>query len=101
MNTRWTRALRMVGLLALSAAAGDASAQSSAVEVHVGETVNFAIPRLPMFLDTEDHAVATLVVQPNGQARVTGVAVGHTRIIGRDFAEVPMVFPVTVLPARP
>ena len=82
--------------------AGAASAQTTTtVEVRVGETVSFALPRLVQIIDTEDHAVATMIVTPDGHARVTGVSVGQTRIIGRDLAQIPLIFPVTVIPARP
>ena len=105
MINRRTFAVRLVGLagcVALAMAAGEASAQTTpAIEVRVGETVNFALPRLAQIIDTEDHAIATMIVTPDGYARVTGVAVGRTRIIGRDLAQVPLIFPVTVFPARP
>jgi hypothetical protein len=98
-------AIRLVGLAgcaALALASGVAAAQTaSAVEVRVGETVSFALPRIAQIIDTENHAVATMVVTPDGHARVTGVAPGTTRIIGRDLAQLPLIFPVTVLPARP
>ncbi|TAK28513.1 MAG: hypothetical protein EPO40_13840 [Myxococcaceae bacterium] len=96
------RALGLAGCLALGLSGADASAQTTAaVEVRVGETVSFALPRLVQIIDTEDHSIATMVVTPDGQARVTGVAVGRTRIVGRDIAQLPLIFPVTVVPARP
>jgi len=96
------RALGLAGCLALALSGADASAQTTTtVEVRVGETVSFALPRLVQIIDTEDHSIATMVVMPDGQARVTGVAVGRTRIIGRDIAQLPLIFPVTVIPARP
>jgi len=89
------RALGLAGCLALALSGADASAQTtSAVEVRVGETVSFALPRLVQIIDTEDHSIATMVVTPDGQARVT-------RIVGRDIAQLPLIFPVTVVPARP
>lgn len=97
-----TRVLGLIGCAALAVTSGEASAQTTqAVEVRVGETVSFALPRLAQIIDTENHAVATMVVMPDGQARVTGVAAGRTRIIGRDISQLPMIFPVTVFPARP
>ena len=105
MTNRRAFTLRLLGLagcVALALAAGEASAQTTqAIEVRVGETVSFALPRLAQIIDTEDHAVATMIVTPDGHARVTGVSVGQTRIIGRDFAQIPLIFPVTVIPARP
>lgn len=96
------RAFGLAGCLALGLSGADASAQTAAaVEVRVGETVSFALPRLVQIIDTEDHAIATMVVTPDGQARVTGVAVGRTRIVGRDIAQLPLIFPVTVVPSRP
>ncbi len=96
------RALGLAGCLALSLSGADASAQTaSTIEVRVGETVSFALPRLVQIIDTEDHSIATMVVTPDGQARVTGVAAGRTRIVGRDIAQLPLIFPVTVVPARP
>jgi len=105
MIDRRTFAIRVLGLagcIALAMAGSEASAQTAqAVEVRVGETVSFALPRLAQIIDTEDHSIATMVVTPDGQARVTGVAAGRTRIIGRDLAQLPLIFPVTVFPARP
>lgn len=96
------RLLALAGCAALAMRGGAAAAQtSSEVEVRVGETASFALPRLAQTIDTEDHAIATMVVTPDGQVRVTGVAVGRTRILGRDLAQLPLIYPVTVLPARP
>ncbi len=96
------RALGLAGCFALAMAGSEASAQTAQpIEVRVGETVSFALPRLVQIIDTEDHAIATMVVTPDGHARVTGVAAGRTRIIGRDLAQLPLIFPVTVVPARP
>jgi Pilus formation protein N terminal region len=67
------------------------------VEVAVGQTTTIQLPRLPMMIDSENHAVATLTVLPDGSARVTGVAVGTTRIVGQDFASVPILFVVNVM----
>lgn len=95
--------MRVLGLaagLALAASTGAVSAQSSpSIEVRVGQSVTFELPRRPMIIDSEDRQIATLVVLPDGHAQVTGVAAGHTRIIGRDIASLPMIFPVTVLAA--
>lgn len=92
------------GVAAVAAAglqARDASAQSGGVEVRVGESVLFQLPRIAQIIDTEDHSVATMTVLPDGHARVTGVSEGRTRIIGRDLAQLPLIFPVTVTAARP
>jgi hypothetical protein len=96
------RAFTLLGLLALvGLATAPASAQpASAIEVRVGETVNFSLPRLVQIIDPEDHAIATMIVTPDGQARVTGVSEGRTRIVGRDLAQLPLIYPVTVTPAR-
>lgn len=75
------------------------SAEPTPVEVAVGAAVTVTIPRRPMIIDTEDHAVATLEMQPDGTGRVTGVAVGRTRIIGQDFASVPILIPIVVVAA--
>ena len=69
--------------------------------MRVGETMSFALPRLVQIIDTEDHGIATMIVTPEGQARVTGVAEGRTRILGRDLAQLPLIYSVTVFPARP
>jgi hypothetical protein len=99
------RAFTLLGLLALvgvAAAPAPAAAQSAQpIEVRVGETVSFALPRLVQIIDTEDHAVATMIVTPDGHVRVSGVAEGRTRIVGRDLAQIPLIFPVTVVAARP
>jgi hypothetical protein len=67
------------------------------VEVAVGQTTVIQLPRMPMVIDSENHAVATLTVLPDGSARVTGVAVGSTRIVGQDFASVPIILVVNVV----
>ncbi|MDB4929660.1 MAG: hypothetical protein JWM10_2144 [Myxococcaceae bacterium] len=97
------RAFTLLGLLGLvGLATAPASAQTtSAIEVRVGETVSFTLPRLVQIIDTEDHAVATMVVTPDGHARITGVSEGRTRVIGRDLAQLPLIYPVTVVAARP
>ncbi len=89
-----------VALFALSAVAQN-SPDATPVEVAVGATVTVNIPRRPMIIDTENRAIATLEMQPDGTGRVTGVAVGDTRIIGQDFASVPILIPIRVVaPAR-
>lgn len=94
--------LGLAGFGALAMAGADASAQTAhEIEVRVGETVSFTLPRLVQIIDTEDRSIATMIVTPDGQARVTGVAEGRTRIVGRDLAQLPLIYPVTVLPARP
>ena len=95
--------LGIAGCAALIGFGAEAVAQSApeAIEVRVGETVSFALPRLVQIIDTEDHDIATMVVTPDGQARVTGVAPGRTRILGRDLAQLPLIYAVTVTPARP
>jgi hypothetical protein len=45
--------------------------------------------------------VATFELMPDGTAHITGVGVGSTRIVGQDFASVPMIIPVLVIAARP
>lgn len=93
----------VLAALPLALRAARASAQSDAsvgVEVAVGETVTIALPRSPMIIDSENRAVATFELLPDGTARVTGVSVGSTRIVGQDFASVPMIFPVRVIAAR-
>jgi Flp pilus assembly secretin CpaC len=100
MNIRGPlRTLGFLGALALAAPA--ATAQSRAIEVKVGETVDFALPRQPQILGVENTSVATAVILPDGHARITGVSVGSTRLVGRDFAELPMIFPITVLARAP
>lgn len=87
-------------LAALAALAGARSlrADGRVLEVKVGEELEFTLPRLAQIIDTEDHAIATLTVLPDGRARVRGVAPGRTRIVGRDFGDLPMIFPVLVTP---
>jgi hypothetical protein len=76
------------------------SPDATPIEVAVGATVTVNIPRRPMIIDTENRAVATLEMQADGTGRVTGVAVGATRIIGQDFASVPILIPIRVVPPR-
>ncbi len=101
-RSSFLRALGLAACVALGLSTGPAAAQTAGgVEVRVGESVNYMLPRLPQIIDTEDHSIATMVVLPDGHARVTGIAVGRTRIIGRDISQLPMTFPVTVIPATP
>ena len=90
------RTLALLGSLAFALTTDAVSAQSRAIEVKVGETVFFALPRQPQILGVENTAVATVAVLADGRAQITGVSVGTTRLVGRDFAELPMVFPITV-----
>ena len=86
--------------LALRAARAAAQPEPGPVEVAVGETVTITLPRNPMIIDSESRAVATFALMPDGTARITGVSVGSTRIVGQDFASVPMIIPVRVIAAR-
>lgn len=85
-----------LALFAVSALA-QSSPDATPIEVTVGATVTVNIPRRPMIIDTESHAIATLEMQPDGTGRVTGVAVGDTRIIGQDYASVPILIPIRVV----
>lgn len=88
------RSLLLAGAgVALSAVS---AADPRPFEVRVGEERSFALPRQPQILGSEDPAVATVTVLPDGRALVRGVAVGATRIVGRDFGDLPMIFPVVV-----
>jgi hypothetical protein len=87
--------------LALRAARASAQTGVAPVEVAVGETVTITLPRSPMIIDSESRAVATFELMPDGTAHITGVGVGSTRIVGQDFASVPMIIPVRVIAARP
>ena len=86
--------------LALATTATTAVAQQRPIEVRVGETAEFTLPRQAMIIDSEDHSIATFELRPDGTAVVTGVAPGRTRIIGRDYAQMPFLYDVIVLPAR-
>lgn len=76
--------------------AGGVEAQPRPIEVRVGEATEFMLPRQPQILGMEDPAIATVTVLPDGRAVVRGVSVGATRIVGRDFGDLPMIFPVVV-----
>jgi Flp pilus assembly secretin CpaC len=76
--------------------AGHADAEPRSIELHVGEEKTFALPRQPQILGVEDPSIATVTVLPDGRAVVRGVAPGRTRIVGRDFGDLPMIFPVVV-----
>jgi hypothetical protein len=90
--------LLLIGGLALAFSAGPALSQTpEEVLVRVGRSVTFPLPRQPQRLVSEDPSVAVVEVLPDGKARVTGVAVGTTRIVGRDHAQVPMTIEVRVL----
>jgi hypothetical protein len=54
------------------------------------------VPRLLQTIGVEDETVASLTLLPDGHARVRGRRVGRTRIIGRDYAQVPIVIRVRV-----
>lgn len=82
-----------------AAPAPPAQSTATAIEVHVGESTLFQLPRPPMIIGTEDPSIARVTVRPNGQVVVYGLTVGRTRIIGRDFAQRPLIFPVVVLEA--
>jgi hypothetical protein len=87
----------LVCALGVGAHLGVAVAQPRPLEVKVGHEIEFQLPRQPQIIDVEHHDVATLTVLPDGRARVRGVAVGATRIIGRDFGDLPMIFAVRVI----
>lgn len=93
--TTTRRALLLASLLS-ALAAMTAEAQPRPLEVRVGEEKSFPLPRQPQILGSEDPAIATVTVLPDGRAVVRGVSVGATRIVGRDFGDVPMIFPVVV-----
>ncbi len=96
-----TRRAFAASLVALAfAAPAPALAQTRPIEVRVGETVEFTLPRLMMIVDSEDSSIATFARHDDGTATVTGVAVGRTRIIGRDYASMPLLLDVVVSPAR-
>ncbi len=94
MSTSRRSFLVAVGLAALGGAG--AEAQPRPLDVRVGEEKEFMLPRQPQILGSEDPAVATVRVLPDGHAVVRGVSAGATRIVGRDFGDVPMIFPVVV-----
>jgi Flp pilus assembly secretin CpaC len=71
-------------------------ALADSVRVKAGKTVKITLPRQPKIVSVEDPSIATLKVLPDGHALVQGRRPGRTRIIGRDFAEVPFIIPVTV-----
>lgn len=74
--------------------AGEAAA--AVVRVKVGQTVKVPLPRQPKILGIEDASIASMTVTNDGHAMVSGLRPGKTRIIGRDFAELPIIIPVTV-----
>lgn len=87
------------GGLVLALLAGPAFSQTpEEVIVRVDRSVTFPLPRQPLTLASEDPSVAVVEVLADGKARVTGMAPGTTRIIGRDHAMVPIIISVRVLP---
>ncbi|MFO0605493.1 MAG: pilus assembly protein N-terminal domain-containing protein [Polyangiales bacterium] len=95
MTTTTRRAFLLASLVGALAAV-TAGAQPRPLEVRVGEEKTFPLPRQPQILGSEDPAIATVTVLPDGHAVVRGVSAGVTRIVGRDFGDVPMIFPVVV-----
>ena len=89
----------VLGLLLVTAVAG--AQPADAITVAVGETVTFALPRQPQIIGVEDATIASLEVLPDGHAKVTGRREGRTRIVGRDHAQVPMIFGVKVVAPPP
>ena len=88
-------------LLLLAAAvalifAATTSEAAGGVYVARGNTVSVALPRQPRIIAVEDKSVAAMTVTPDGRALVTGLRAGRTRIVGKDYAEVPIIIPVTV-----
>ena len=73
---------------------------ATVVKVKVGQTVKVPLPRQPKILGVEDPSIASLKVTPDGHALVTGLRQGRTRIVGRDFAELPIIIPLVVGPAK-
>lgn len=69
---------------------------ATTVEVKAGRTVTITLPRNPRIVGVEDPAIATLELLQDGRGRVSGKRPGKTRIIGRDFAEVPFIIAVRV-----
>jgi hypothetical protein len=88
--------LALLAASPLALVARAARAQQRPIEVKVGEDVFFQLPRQPQILGTEHPDIATVTVLPDGRARIHGVSVGATRIIGRDFGDLPMIFPIVV-----
>lgn len=86
----------MIDLLAL-AWLPDAQAQiPEVVHVKVGKVATVQLPRQLQRLSTEDAAIATVEVLPDGRISVTGRKAGETRIVGRDQAQVPIIIRVKV-----
>lgn len=77
----------------------EGGAAAGGVRVKVGQTVKVALPRQPQIIGIEDTSIASMKVEGDGHALVTGLRPGKTRIIGRDFAELPIIIPVTVTSA--
>jgi Flp pilus assembly secretin CpaC len=86
--------VKVLALLAVALWATPASADE--VVVKVGAAVVITLPRQPQRIAVEDETVASLTLLPDGRARVRGLRVGRTRIIGRDHAQVPIIVPVRV-----
>lgn len=93
-------ALTVVGVWGVSrvASAQPAVGSTAQITVRVGATTVFQLPRQPQFLSSQNPAVAAMVVLPDGRVQVRGVSAGQTQIVGRDFAEMPFVYAVTVTP---
>ena len=86
----------LLALLVLMFTVAGGSARAATVRVRVGQTVKVALPRQPKIIGVEDPAIASIKVTDDGKALVRGLKAGRTRIIGRDFAELPFIIPVVV-----
>ena len=83
--------------LAFALAPARAQAQTpQEIRVKVGATTSVMLPRKPKFLGVENSELASATVMPSGKVKVTGKKAGRTRLVGRDFADVPMVIPILV-----
>ncbi len=90
--------LLFAGGLVLAFIAGPAFSQTpEEVLVRESRSVTFPLPRQLQLLESEDPSVAVVEVLADGKARVTGVSVGSTRLVGRDHSQVPIVIRVRVV----
>jgi len=75
-----------------------ASAQTpTEVLVHLGKVTSLSLPSKSATLRVEDPSVASLSLLPSGQAQVTGLKVGSTRLVGRGEGGRPLVIAVRVV----
>ncbi len=89
--------LGAAALIASSLAPTGATAQTpQKIIVKVGDSSKVVLGGKPKSARSENPAIATVLILPDGRVQVTGIAVGHTRLIGTKGNKQPLMLPITV-----